>query len=31
MKLNVTEQTTTFPVPLVDLKKYLKKRTRCWI
>ena len=25
MKLNVTEQTTTFPVPLVDLKKYLKK------
>jgi len=26
MKLNVTEQTTTFPVPLVDLKKYLKKQ-----
>ena len=25
MKLNVTEQTTTFPVALVDLKKYLKK------
>ncbi len=25
MKLNVTEQTTTFPVPLIDLKKFLKK------
>ena len=25
MKLNITEQTTTFPVPLIDLKKFLKK------